>query len=524
MDILATTAFPEPQETAFPPQARALNGAIFDPNTDVWVFPDAARSNRFNFNKLAGDEALKGSIKRVMFWYVQNRAAGTARNCLFNLRHLLQIEAARNGKPVTQITAESIFRYRGALNDHRKDSRTPLATVISFLNKWHALALPGITEEAIIAANRIHLGRRGGGAEAIRTMDPEQGPFTSIEVDNLYHALEDACARKDMTIENYILASLFLLLGARPVQYASLKICDFVVPPTKGDQEPIYILSVPRAKQRSAPPRHEFHLRLIVERIGKRLIEHTQEVECRFSSILSDPSQAPLFPRKKQVPNGANELAFHSAGEVLAKRCSRIYHRLNVISERTGKPIIVTPRRFRHTLGTRAAEAGCGPLVIADLLDHNTTECVTVYVEATQTIRDRIDRAFALKFATLVGRFRGTVIPGGGEATSKGGDVYSGYIADPRFDPSMRPMANCAHHGPCNLLAPLECYTCPFFRPWVDGPHSRVLEYLLQERDRLHSKHGPRMAANLDSLIFAVARVIQLCNKFKKNPPATTNE
>lgn len=60
--------------------------------------------------------------------------------------------------------------------------------------------------------------------------------------------------------------------------------------------------------------------------------------------------------------------------------------KLAVTSERTGERIHITSRRFRRTVGTRAAEEGHGELVIAELLDHSDTQSVGVYVQATPAI------------------------------------------------------------------------------------------------------------------------------------------
>ena len=176
-------------------------------------------------------------------------------------------------------------------------------------------------------------------------------------------------------------------------------------------------------------------------------------------------------------------------------------------SERSDGPIRVNPRRFRKTLGTRAAESGYGLLVVADLLDHSRAVSAQTYIEATQTIRDRIDAGLAKELAPIAQAFRGTI---SSDEKVQAGEAY---IADPRFDENMGPVGACAHHGPCNLLAPIACYTCPSFRAWTDGPHRRVLEYLIERREHQRENHGATMASTLDTSILAAARVVQLCEQ-----------
>ena len=52
-----------------------------------------------------------------------------------------------------------------------------------------------------------------------------------------------------------------------------------------------------------------------------------------------------------------------------------------LISPRTGKPLMITPRRFRFSIATHMAEEGASLFHIAEVLDHSDTQNVRVYVE-----------------------------------------------------------------------------------------------------------------------------------------------
>jgi hypothetical protein len=152
---------------------------------------------------------------------------------------------------------------------------------------------------------------------------------------------------------------------------------------------------------------------------------------------------------------------------------------------------------------------GHGELVIAELLDHTDTQNVGIYIEARPEIVERIDRAIAFHMAPIAQAFAGTLIRDESEATRC--DDPTSRICDPRFDPTMRPLANCGKHGFCGFAAPIACYTCVHFEPWLDGPHEAVLEFLLAERERLASRGDMRIASINDRTILAVAQVVQLC-------------
>jgi hypothetical protein len=162
-------------------------------------------------------------------------------------------------------------------------------------------------------------------------------------------------------------------------------------------------------------------------------------------------------------------------------------------------------------VGTRAAEEGHGELVIAELLDHTDTQNVGVYVQATPEIVKRIDKAVALHMAPLAQAFAGVIISDESEATRKNDPTSR--ICDPKLDSSMKPMGSCGQYGFCASLAPIACYTCRSFEPWLDGPHEAVLNHLMAERDRLMAGSDARIASINDRTILAVAEVVRRCEE-----------
>jgi hypothetical protein len=126
---------------------------------------------------------------------------------------------------------------------------------------------------------------------------------------------------------------------------------------------------------------------------------------------------------------------------------------------------------------------------------------------------ERIDRAVAFKLAPMAQAFAGVIIQN--ESQARRADDPTSRITDPRFDSSMRPIGNCGKFGFCGLLAPIACYTCREFQPWLDGPHERVLDFLIADRERLLSQTDIRIASITDRTILAVADVVTRCTKMK---------
>jgi hypothetical protein len=157
---------------------------------------------------------------------------------------------------------------------------------------------------------------------------------------------------------------------------------------------------------------------------------------------------------------------------------------------------------------------GHGELIIAELLDHTDTQNVGVYIEARPEIVERIDRAMAGYLAPMAQAFAGVVIDDESQATRVGDP--SSRVCDPRFAPTMKPMGSCGKHGFCGFLAPIACYTCVNFQPWLEGPHEAVLDHLIGERERLAAQSDLRIASINDRTILAVAEVVKLCEAQRK--------
>ncbi len=421
-----------------------------------------------------------------------------------------------DGRAISQVTSNDLLNYKASLSEA---TSWYLGNLSGFLQKWYSLGLPGITDDAIALLKQLRIkGNRKG--EAVLTMDPENGPYTDIELGAIRSALDEAYESDEILLGDYLLVWLFMALGQRPIQYAALKVCDVGMEETK-DGTTMYTLRVPRAKQRGRLSRELSSQRVLIPQIGEKLVQYANEVRSDFSAILADSGQAPLFPAKSSRQNEPVGFEHHRTSASLASTLEGVLNKLNVLSERTGEQIHITATRFRRTVGTRAAEEGHGELVIAELLDHTDTQNVGVYVQATPEIVKRIDKAVAMHMAPLAQAFAGVIISDESEATRKNDPTSR--ICNPKFEPSMKPMGNCGKHGFCDSLAPIACYTCRSFEPWLDGPHEAVLNHLIAERDRLMAGSDARIASINDRTILAVAEVVRRCEEIRREVQESLN-
>lgn len=509
MDTELTPSGAAPFVGVLPERVRTRDGAVFDPRLPRWVYRDVVLNVSLNFNSLeALSEALLASLKSTLVWYAENRSGGHVASLFRSVERFARFVGATTDVPLTSISSAELLNYRSALHADSRECYLGILAVL--LKKWHALGLAGVTEDAILFLNQVRLKGNPRGV-AVLTMDSHDGPYTDIELTGIQAALNEAYAAGKVDLESYLLAWLFMLLGQRPVQYAALKVCDVAHGGT-SDGDIVYSIRVPRAKQRHPPLRSQFKDRVLITRIGALLVDYAGQVRSQFVGRLADPGKAPLFPARK-AGRSSRGFEYHVTGDDLRVRLRDALDKLDVRSERTGERVHITPVRFRRTVGTRAAEEGFGELIIAELLDHTTTRTVGIYVQATPKIVERIDRAVAMQMAPLAQAFAGVLIRDESQATR--GNDPSSRIVDLRIDRSVRPMGSCGQHDFCGLAAPIACYTCKNFQPWLDGPHEAVLGHLLAKREQLLTTTDARIASVNDRTILAVAEVIRRCDEVR---------
>lgn len=494
-----------------PKSVKPLNGLSFNPSNETWSFNDGVTNYSLNIKKISElTPALVENIRLVLIWYVENTSGGQVESHYWQLVKLLTFIRESHRYPVTTITSADLINYKDSLG---LDKEWHLGSLASFLKKWHKFQLPGVAEDALRFLNEVKIKGIEKG-KAVRTMDPNIGPFSDVEVEAIRGALNDSYVNRNISKRDFLLTWLFLLLGQRARQYALLKVKD-IYRTEKADGSYDYILRIPRIKQQAQNLRDEFKERVLTPSYGEVLFAYARELEKSFTGLINSAEEAPLFPAKSIRKNQPIAFHYHESPAALALRVKAVIGSIKVYSERTGELLKISSRRFRYTIGTRASKEGHGELIIAELLDHSDTQNVQVYTEFTPEVVERINKAVAIKMAPLAKAFAGEIISQESEAV-RGGDSSS-RILDPRIDQQMRPMGNCARTGACGFIAPIACYTCGSFQAWLDGPHEQVLDYLLAERERLLQTADERIASINDRTILAVTDVVMQCKQMRES-------
>ena len=175
----------------------------------------------------------------------------------------------------------------------------------------------------------------------------------------------------------------------------------------------------------------------------------------------------------------------------------------------------ISAKRFRYTLGTRAAMEKNGALVIAELLDHSDTQNVQVYVKCVPEIIRQLNKALAMDLAPFADAFAGRIVEN--DSTAERSDDPASLIRYPGHVTGKDGIGRCGGCGECNGMVPIACYVCEKFQAWLDAPHEEVLDALLAESRQLLEETGDeRIAFANNDVILAVTRVIQLCNGIRE--------
>lgn len=481
----------------------SAHGIEFDPQADVWDVRTLGGRLIFRFSEISGaHRALIPSLKATLAWVAAHRSFTYAHGAYSSLCAVFEAGRRLEGRPVREVTAASLINFR---TDAPRNEYV-LCGVASTLRRWHRLGYPGVSDDAIKYLKHTHLKGNPKGV-AVATMDPIAGPLTDLELTATIDALTGAFALGEFDLSLYVATLLLILLGPRPYQLAAMKVCDLEIA-TRKDGTKEYALQVPRAKQRSNP-RASTKLRPLPPQVGEVVERHVDEVRARLGRGVDDSSTLPMFP--DPYGEGASEPGFegHWDSARLRRAVSRALAGISPISERTGDPINLFAYRFRRTLATRALSEGHGLRIIAEILDHSDCQSVKVYAGLRPALYVRIKEKLAYDLAPLVEAFHGEPvrrIPGGARR-----------ITDPHADRSMRnPVGCCGSARACDFAAPVGCYTCRAFRPWIEGPHEAMLKRLLAEYERILAMSDEAMASTLTRAIIGAAQVVKACRALKR--------
>ena len=483
-------------------------GYLFCPDDEYWQLDKNIKIPVGSLRGLLDDETEKGFFNTLIF-YAINLSSSHVQNIFFRCLHFLRLV----GGP--HITDTMLINYRATLT---KETEWYLGTIRGFLKKWHELGYEGISDDVIDLLDGWTIKGNIKG-DVIKRLDPVSGPLSDLELQAFNEGGVQAFERDAISLTDLALGLAISNTGRRPIQISHLRIKD-VLKGLNTKEEPIYLLNMPRAKQRATEFRGQFKQFAITKELWVILnaqavhVVKSVEKEIGFGLQEMDRLELPMFPdlsefskieSPRQLRDSLKTDLLHIQSVKVSEVCKRIADEARIYSERTGGLLNITPVRFRYTTGTRAAREGFGEMVIAELLDHSDTQNAGVYIKNIPEHVEKLDQAVGHYLAPYAQAFAGVLVDSESNA-KRGNDINS------RIKVDGEGLGTCGNYGFCGANVPIPCYTCMHFQPWLDGPHEIVYEELIAERERLLKLTGDMQIATInDRSILAVADVIQRC-------------
>jgi integrase len=456
------------------------------------------------------NQMMINGLLQTLIHYAKTMSGSHTRNIAENLLLLLTNTGAEG------INTSLLINFRSELN---RENEWKLGTVRGFLYKWYELGYPGVDEEVVDLLKNWRI-RGNIKGDAVKRLDPNEGPLSDNELVAFNEGVVRAYEQSTINLCELAICLFISHTGRRPRQIAHIKICDIDDTRVNKKREQMFLAHIPRAKQRGQVFRDSFKTFAMTLELWNILNAQQKEAISKCEQVLgyelqeADRNALPLFPdlnafRKVSSVVELRSLLdtdyLHLSSNSITLILDKVVNAAQIKSERTGLLINLNARRFRYTKGTRAAREGFGELVIAELLDHTDTQNVSVYTQNNPAHAAAINKAMAIQLAPYAQAFQGVLVDRESDAR-RGGDLAS------RIKFKRQNMATCGQYGFCGANAPIPCYTCQHFQPWLEGPHEEILADLLAEREKIQEITGNvAMSAVNDRTIFAVVNVIQRC-------------
>ncbi|WP_158149035.1 site-specific integrase [Pantoea agglomerans] len=494
----------EDNESAYEAKTK---GYYFSLNDEAWRLSRNVTVNIKMVKDLIDEELLEGYLKVLKYLACELSPASVK---LINnnfRRFILNVEPKR-------VDEFSLVRFRGS--DGKNNNI--MSSVRILIKKWYELGYSGIDEDAydFLCKLKIPDNKKG---EVVRRRDQVKGPFTDIELQSFLEACYRAYDKGNIDITQLAMALLISATGRRPLQISQMKVSD-IRRLKVNENSYSYVISIPRIKQ-GLGFREAFRnfqvTKELYDLLRKQCDLSIEKTRSTLKRELTDKElgNTPLFISMQKLESFKinNELReifvsdkAHEYSVKINKTLTFIAKTENIISERTYKRLNVNPRRFRYTVGTRAAREGASELVIAELLDHSTTQYTGVYVEFNADHVARIDEAVGNHMKKYAGFFQGKI--------QDDNSIKKNELAV--RDLSGEITGACGGCKSCRANVPVPCYTCHHFRPFLDAPHIELRNHLLKQRERIMTDtNDETMSKTLDRTIMAVEEVVRKCETLK---------
>ncbi|OLO12393.1 hypothetical protein BTW10_02665 [Chromohalobacter japonicus] len=498
----------------------ATGGGVFTPSDNFWRPDPTTQSANVAEAKHAVKEEMQPWLIAALAYYAKERSARTLKGVVGVLKL-----CANSGFDV--LDEPHVISIRNRLSER------DFCILRSFIKRWREeYSLIVCPSEQVTMAFYTLKPNEDKGPCPVESMDPKKGPFTVLELQALFSWVNDAYTDDRVSVEQFIYIRLLIATGSRNRQLQQLVFGDIA----NGHEGPM--LHMPKAKDRGFEYRSSFQIIKLAPDLYSALVSYQKlTLQCLLA-------EQPSVDWKKALHNVPLFRAKGSRGKVitddvdlhlLEANLQEKFHKQDgsmkalfrgldndqafPVSERTGEKIHLSSHRFRYTLGTDMARMGFSPHAIASALAHRGITSVGKYIKTSLEMSKRIDDKMKTEMAQVVNAFQGRLVTDAAEA-------INGSYPNKTIRGQSGAIATCGASGGCHLDAPVACYTCSKFQPWIEGPHEEVLERLRLRQQRAIDAggHDSDAAISFDRPILAVMQVIHQVNAVNRQTKGIADE
>ncbi|SJZ72702.1 tyrosine-type recombinase/integrase [Pantoea eucalypti] len=330
---------------------------------------------KINFNQLIGIDKFLMLIKSTFAYCLKKHSVSYVRKMFFAIKHYQK--EVKGG--VIEFSYGEVANY---FNRFECDNYTHSETMKYFLLKLNS-QFPDLLDNSVRELIQNVRVKKPDAKKNVNTHDYDKGPFSDKQLNEIIRLSTLAFQHQQITFSNYLMLTLLIYSGRRPFQINLIQIQDVVSLHGK------YFIDVPQIKQKNSyrqtfskleiPESLYSHLKFLSNAVVE-LVENTLSIKLSYNQTQELPvfiSTAPFKTKKVTVDSLKN------GDLVITSRqfASRIRWTVNKsIANSSINFGNINSRRFRYTLGTKAAEKGFCAAAIAKALDHTSSKSVRSYV------------------------------------------------------------------------------------------------------------------------------------------------
>ncbi|MGK3138689.1 tyrosine-type recombinase/integrase [Pantoea trifolii] len=365
--------------------------------SSIWVID---KTFTLDLKRLKKNEIHRDKIKATFAYCSMNYSSSYVRKMFFSLLHYEK-------EVRTDSITFSLNEVRSYFSRPDFDNYTHLETMKYFLEKFDFIFPRVLCEKTIEFLNSVKI-KKPDLMKSVKTHDYKKGPFDNQQMKEIIKVSAICYENEELSLLDYMILTLLAYSGRRPIQIVQLRVKDLISFNEK------YFLNIPRVKQRGKhrtefskveiPESLYIHL-LYLSKQTSEIIGEILNMELKEEQIKNLPLFINITPFKKgdfSMKNYLNE-DHYMVSKHIGNRLISIFIKLSKRSKVNFGSI--NARRFRYTLGTKAAERGFSSSAIAKALDHTTTRSVMAYVHNSVNNGVKVNKEMNSSMLSLAGLF-----------------------------------------------------------------------------------------------------------------------